>query len=736
MKSTFVSEILFILVLLTAFPAFSQKIPDELEEKIAGEMEWLREEGYDMKVVTASRKSQKISEAPASIISITREQIQAFGWRDLKDVFRAIPGVDVSYNVQGEVKSYVIMRGVTGNQKILILQDGHKYSPATGGSFLYGNNMPLNIYKRIEIIYGPASSLYGADAYAGVINLITKDGQDYDGAVVNAGWLASGAWLGDLSFGKKVNADTDFVISARTVNGEDQKLHKDYEEYAAVDRYSGELGTYDNDYPIENWNFFLKLRYKKFLLGFDWQHEYESAAAVSRPDRYAYVEDFAWGQDMRHFYIDHDTWSNEQINIRTSFEMGDYEVDNASNYFVITGTDENGNPVSAAPGYKYACSSYLRGSVQMDWSVTEKFSAVMGLSYEKVKSFPTTRNLREPFDDDGDTAVDMTLFTDANGYTFGILGFSEPYFRERKFYNMGAFVQAEYKFSDRFKVDAGIRWDYNDVYKETFNPRIGLIANPFDRLTVKLLYGTAYIQPSNDYRYQNFANPFMVHIPNEDLDPEELKNYSLDMTYAFGTHFLVRTALFYNEMDNIIRPVEAPQQAGGYPYYNPYRTEPGYVEYNGNQGEIVSKGGEITLTHKLDRLQNSLSYSYVTGDDSGYDIAGISEHKVTLNSSWTAEKWMAGLTLRYYGDVNTSVKNYKYGDAESGGDESYSFDGALIAYLNLVYKFTDDLSVTVTVDNLFDTEHYAAVPFDGSPVVVPRNPQPLRQICLGLTYRY
>lgn len=182
--------------------------------------------------------------------------------------------------------------------------------------------------------------------------------------------------------------------------------------------------------------------------------------------------------------------------------------------------------------------------------------------------------------------------------------------------------------------------------------------------------------------------------------------------------------------------MEAPEQSGGYAYYNPYRTDQGYVEYNGNQGEITSKGGEITLTHKLDQLQSSLSYSYVTGDDNGYDIAGISEHKVTLNSSYTAEKWIAGLTLRYYGDVNTSHKNYRYGDAASGGDESYSFDGALIAYLNLVYKFTDDFSVKMTVDNLFDTEHYASVPFDGSPVVVPRNPQPLRQIYLGLTYKY
>lgn len=717
-------------------PACSRDISESLEEEIESEMEWLKEESYDMEVITASRKLQKISEAPASIISISQEQINAFGWRDLKDVFRAIPGVDVSYSVQGEMKTYVIMRGVTGNQKILILQDGHKYSPATGERFLYGNNLPLNIYKRIEIIYGPASGLYGADAYAGVINLITKDGADYDGAEINAGWLSSGAWTGDLSFGKEITADTDFLISARIVHGEDQKLHKDYPEYDIVNHYSGDLGNYNNDYPVKNWNLFAKLRYKSFLIGFDWQHTYESNAAVSRPDRYAYVDDFIWGQDMRHFYIDHDIQAGESIRIKSSLELGDYELDNNSNFFVITGTDEAGNPVSASPAYKYAYSSYVRGKMQLDWEITEKLSSVWGISYEKVKSFPKTRNLDTPFNDSGNLAVDMTQFTDANGYTFGILGFSEPRFRERNFYNMGAFVQAEYKICDMLKLDAGLRYDYNDIYKESFNPRAALIIDPLENMTIKLLYGKAYIQPANYFRYENFANPFLLHIPNEELEPEELTNYSLDISWLAGKHFLIRAAVFYNQMDNIIRAVEAPEQTGDYPYYNPYREDQGYVEYNGNQGEITSRGGEITFSYNKNPFQTSLSYAYVSGDDNGYDISGISEHKVTFNAAYIGDKWISGLTLRYYGDVNTADNNYKYGSAESGGDESYSFDGDLIAYLNVIYQFTDDFSLRMSIDNLFNTEHYGAVPFDGSPVIATRTPQPLRQIYLGLTYRY
>ncbi|QTA91820.1 TonB-dependent receptor [Desulfonema magnum] len=724
-----------VIILIHITCGFAEEINQTTEDELDAELKWVHAEAYAGDVVTASKKAQKISEAPATIISITQDQIEAYGWKDLKDIFRALPGVDVSYNVQGELKTLVIMRGVLGNQKILILQDGHRYSPATGERFLYGHNIPLNICKRIEIVYGPASSLYGADAYAGVINLITKTGADYDGAELNAGYISTGAYTSNLSFGKKIDDSTDFLISARVFRGEDQKLHEDYDEYAAVHSYQGNLRFLENDYPVKNWNLFFKLHYKKFTMGGDWQHVLESNAAVSLPETYAYVEDFVWGQDMRHFYVDHESYSSNTLNIRTSFLAGDYELNPATNFFVVSKDDE-GNLTDGTPAYKYAYSSYLKGEIQADWDITEKMSAMAGVSYEKVVSFPKTKNLEEPFNSDGKREIDYRDFIDPNGYTFGVLGFEQPVFGERNFNNLGLFVQAEYKFSDMFKLDGGIRYDYNTIYKETVNPRLGVILDPIKNLTVKFLYGTAYIQPSNFFRYENFANPFIMHIPNENIRPEELENYSLDMSYIIRKDFAIQATAFFNKMKNIIRPVEAPAQEDNYPYYNPYRKDQGYVQYNGNQGEIESKGGELTLKHKTDRFLTSLSYSYVTGEDNEFDIPQISAHKATLNSSYTGERWIAGLTLRYYSDVSTDKNNYKYGDAEKGGDETYVFDGAFVTYLNLAYKLNDSLSLNLNVDNLFNTEHYAGVPFDGSPVLVPRTPQPLRKIYMGFKYSF
>jgi outer membrane receptor for ferrienterochelin and colicin len=89
MKKQLAAWTLSFFILLNISPLFSAEIPNPKEKKAEAELRWLRAEAYDIEVVTASRKIQKISEAPASIISISQDQIEAYGCRYLKDIFRA-----------------------------------------------------------------------------------------------------------------------------------------------------------------------------------------------------------------------------------------------------------------------------------------------------------------------------------------------------------------------------------------------------------------------------------------------------------------------------------------------------------------------------------------------------------------------------------------------------------------------------------------------------------------------
>ncbi|MCJ8345046.1 TonB-dependent receptor plug domain-containing protein, partial [bacterium] len=132
----------------------------------------------DEVVVTASRTKQKIKKAPSTIRVISAQMIKERGYKDIKDIFRDLPGFDFSEDLAGEVRSLAIGRGILGSNKYMFLLDGKKINITSGERFILGNNIPLNMVKKIEIVYGPASAMYGADAYSGVLNIITYTYED------------------------------------------------------------------------------------------------------------------------------------------------------------------------------------------------------------------------------------------------------------------------------------------------------------------------------------------------------------------------------------------------------------------------------------------------------------------------------------------------------------------------------------------------------------------------------
>lgn len=127
--------------------------------------------------VTASRRIQSIADAPATVYVITEQDIERFGFVDLKDVLKIVPGIIVEDASYGQL--YGGQRGFTGVfQKTLIMVNGRELNNILAGEAFIGPQFPLHAVKRIEIVVGPGSALYGANAFAGVINIITRSAED------------------------------------------------------------------------------------------------------------------------------------------------------------------------------------------------------------------------------------------------------------------------------------------------------------------------------------------------------------------------------------------------------------------------------------------------------------------------------------------------------------------------------------------------------------------------------
>jgi len=147
------------------------------------------EQLMNIQVVTASGFEQTMAEAPSTIIVITDKQIRERGYEQLEDALRDVPGIDMIH-LNGYARTLIYFRGMYGaeNLRALLMIDGIVENNIIGTNDMAGPAYSLHNVKRIEIISGPASALYGANAFGGVINIITKEGGDINGFTAEQGF--------------------------------------------------------------------------------------------------------------------------------------------------------------------------------------------------------------------------------------------------------------------------------------------------------------------------------------------------------------------------------------------------------------------------------------------------------------------------------------------------------------------------------------------------------------------
>ncbi len=135
-------------------------------------------------VTVASRTAQAVDDAPAIVTLVTDRQIRERGYRTLADVLRALPGVYVT--VSDESRSVAWVRGVTSpdNNKILLLVDGQPWFDGVYGHAWIDGFLPLDQVRQVEIIKGPGSAIYGTNAFAAVVNVVTYKPDELHGGFV------------------------------------------------------------------------------------------------------------------------------------------------------------------------------------------------------------------------------------------------------------------------------------------------------------------------------------------------------------------------------------------------------------------------------------------------------------------------------------------------------------------------------------------------------------------------
>ncbi len=190
-------------------------------------------------VTSVSKKAENILEAPATVIIVTEEEIVNRGYIDLEQLMHDLPGFSIAKG-SGPGYSLFYQRGYrsTGNDRFLLLIDGVEENDLNSDNVSISRQYALSNIKRVEVVYGPASTMYGANAFIGVINLITKEGNDIIkgdkklGLNLQAGYGSWNTKYIDATVAAK-KKDITFVLTSRIFQSDEMDLTaKGYNEWS------------------------------------------------------------------------------------------------------------------------------------------------------------------------------------------------------------------------------------------------------------------------------------------------------------------------------------------------------------------------------------------------------------------------------------------------------------------------------------------------------------------------
>lgn len=598
-------------------------------------------------VVTGTGTQHLLKDAPVQTEVISRQALRQFAGRSIEDILSQLSS---SFDFeQGDMGSQMQMNGL-GNSYILIMVDGKRLHGDVGGQNDLGLIDPNNI-ERIEIVKGASSALYGSDAIAGVINIITRK---HDEGMMLENKTRYGAY-NDLrqhngvafSLGK-VNSYTNFQLqhndgwqntateytptSAAPVTDSKSKTVNEFTNWQIAERITWNPTKGMQLYAEGTWYqkgiFRESGKYPKYdVYNYDLKYKNASAEAGMK-------------------------WSTKRGDLITA----DVSWNKHAYYHAFTtttlaeGFDEKGNFVLDYPyfaGQKLLMSNQERTMLNLKavfaLSGANKLSTGLEARYDYLKA---------PASIKGQTASDNTE---------------------------ALYVQDELQLLGLLNITAGIRLNRNESFGWRLTPKLAAMLKAGDwRLRASWSQGfkTPTLKELN-YQYARDMNGMILFLGNPDLKPQTSDYWSLNAEYTIG-HLNLSATGYYNKVGDMIALVTVPNSEAPDAYREQYGEMLSKVRRYKNMENAKTYGLDLTLRYTTDDLSFGGGYSYLDTDANVYDTAhdklvnvtidGMAHHKGNIFATWNHQfsptyKLGIGIygklsTKRYY-QLNGNGKGYQ-----------------------------------------------------------------------------
>lgn len=673
-------------------------------------------------IITASRQSETRDQTPSHIIVVTREQIRERRYKNLADLLEDMPGVDFQRGTKSSQYNQFAVQGYLGPSRLVIMLDGVRIGHPSGGNMPIAENLALYHARQVEFLYGPAAALYGADAVAGVINIITDRAGNLPGAWVQAG--AGDFDTQEASFMAGYNGQgLAFTVGGHRQRSDRAPLDKYYpDEFRKVDARAGDTTVVPaaarEDYvgDIASSSLFARLDVGEQLSFGYYRNVFRSLTSTGDPPATAlYVTDARWTTTSETTYGKFRYGLDPDVSGELVVDYSRMEVDPDSRY--------NNSYNNFTPGYSYVLGERIGIENNLNWRVDDTHRVQAGLGYQKHYAIETA-SLPAPYDTDRGVG--------SQGYYYPNTTLPLRIY-DASFENLSMYAQLQSGWSQAFSTMVGVRLDRHSDYGQTANPRLGAVWRVNPQHVLKVLYGEAFRAPSPEESLSAFGvfdgstenglyRGTGFRIPNFNLDPEEARTTSLTWDWRPRTNFNFVTNVYHSRVERLIvtQPSTDTHAIPGAVLINP--------ETKGNAGVQRQYGLDLMAQWRF-KLNGAWSgdlwgsASWIRGridegDGVEWEISHVAERKFKL-----------GTTFRYHDILSITPQLLVIGDTTNGRKQAPSpalqlpqscsadgapercrTDGYTVVNLHVGWHKLFDGKATLWMDvyNLLDERYYAA----------------------------
>ncbi len=451
-------------------------------------------------IITASKIGQQISNAPSAVSSVTAEDIRRFGYRSLADIIGSMRGL---YTTNDRTYTYMGGRGFgrTGDYagRVMLLIDGYQANDNLYNAAYLGNDglLDAELIDRVEYVSGPGGVTYGNGAFYGIINVITKKGNDVNGLQTGLDAGSFGSQKERITYGKTLDNGLNVLLSASRL-GSDGQTHY-YPEFDSPATSNGRSRNLDDE---RNRRFFGKLIFDKWTL---------TGAFVSRrkSDPTAqFGADFNispnWMQDSNGFVdlkYDEDISERHKVSYRSYY--GQYQYRSRA---------------------VYSGDFYSERNLGRWWGTEAKFTNTSFANHKLLYGVEYRNDYQQDF-----YLPDTSL--------------------EHSQYLLSGYAQDEYQWLNNLRLNIGARYDYGGKNATFVSPRLAAIYSANEETDVKVSYASAFRRPNAYEKY--YSDPTFL-MPNQNLRKETVTATEVVIENRPDSQTKIQNSFFYYTTHNLI----------------------------------------------------------------------------------------------------------------------------------------------------------------------------------------